>query len=55
VTTWPPLEAGNLTELAELMNVHWEHKKRRSGNMSNDQINQWYEIGRANGALGSVS
>jgi D-glycero-alpha-D-manno-heptose-7-phosphate kinase len=46
------LEAGNLTELAELMNVHWEHKKRRSDGMSNEQINNWYELGRQNGALG---
>ena len=46
------LEAGNLTELADLMNVHWEHKKRRSDGMSNEQINNWYELGRQNGALG---
>ena len=46
------LEAGNLTRFAELMNVHWEHKKQRSTNMSNDQINQWYELARHNGALG---
>ena len=46
------LEAGNLARFAELMNVHWEHKKQRSTNMSNDQINQWYELARHNGALG---
>ena len=46
------LEAGNLTQFAELMNVHWEHKKQRSANMSNDKINQWYELARRSGALG---
>ncbi|MGH7380689.1 MAG: galactokinase [Candidatus Methylomirabilales bacterium] len=46
------LEAGGLERFAELMNVHWEHKKERSAIMSNDQINQWYELARQNGALG---
>ena len=34
------------------MNVHWEHKKKRSGSMSNGRIDEWYELARANGALG---
>ena len=34
------------------MHEHWEHKKRRSGGMSNPQIDEWYELGRKNGALG---
>src|SRR5713101_356556 len=46
------LEAGALARFAELMNVHWEHKKRRSGNMSNDHIDHYYELARQNGALG---
>ena len=46
------LEAGALERFAELMNVHWEHKKRRSGNMSNDHIDRYYELARQNGALG---
>lgn len=46
------LEAGNLERLAELMNVHWEHKKQRSANMSNDHIDHWYQLARQNGALG---
>ena len=33
------------TSSAELMNVHWEHKKQRSGGMSNPQIDDWYELG----------
>ena len=29
------LEKGDLKKFGELMNVHWEHKKKRSGAMSN--------------------
>jgi D-glycero-alpha-D-manno-heptose-7-phosphate kinase len=46
------LEKGDLVRFAELMNVHWEHKKKRSGGMSNGDINRWYELARENGALG---
>lgn len=46
------LETGNLHEFAELMNVHWEHKKQRSSNMSNNHIDDWYTLARKNGALG---
>lgn len=46
------LESGNLHEFAELMNIHWQHKKKRSANMSNTQIDEWYQLARKNGALG---
>lgn len=46
------LESGNLHTFAELMNVHWEHKKKRSANMSNTHIDNWYELALKNGALG---
>ncbi len=46
------LETGDLRHFAELMNVHWEYKKQRSGTMSNDDINTWYDLAMANGALG---
>jgi D-glycero-alpha-D-manno-heptose-7-phosphate kinase len=46
------LESGNTGLFAELMHEHWEHKKRRSGGMSNSQIDEWYELGRRNGAVG---
>jgi D-glycero-alpha-D-manno-heptose-7-phosphate kinase len=46
------LERGNLQEFAELMNVHWDHKKRRSAHMSNQQIDEAYRVARDNGALG---
>ncbi len=46
------MERGDLVKFAELMNVHWEHKKKRSGNMSNNNIDDWYQLAMKNGALG---
>jgi len=46
------LESGDLRGFAELMRIHWERKKQRSGGMSNDDINKWYDLAMANGALG---
>ena len=46
------LEAGKLSEFGELMHEHWEYKKRRSGGMSNPQIDQWYQLALNNGAIG---
>ncbi len=46
------LLSGNLGKFADLMNVHWEHKKRRSPGMSNGEIDRLYELARRNGALG---
>ena len=34
------------------MNEHWQYKKRRSPMMSNVDIDRWYELAMANGALG---
>jgi D-glycero-alpha-D-manno-heptose-7-phosphate kinase len=46
------LESGNLTEFGNLMNVHWQHKKRRSNGMSNPRIDEWYDSALAGGAVG---
>ena len=46
------LEKGDLGQFAELMNIHWQHKRRRSGGMSNPQIDEWYEYALKNGGLG---
>jgi len=46
------LESGNTTLFGELMHEHWEHKKRRSGGMSNPKIDEWYELGMKSGAVG---
>ena len=40
------------SEFGEIMHEHWEHNKRRSVGMSNPQIDEWYELGRKNGAIG---
>jgi D-glycero-alpha-D-manno-heptose-7-phosphate kinase len=46
------LEANDVVKFGELMHEHWEHKKRRSGGMSNPKIDEWYELGMKNGAVG---
>jgi len=46
------LETGDLMEFGRLMDVHWQHKKKRSGSMSNPQINAWYDLAMASGAVG---
>src|SRR3954469_5792626 len=46
------LENGRLIEFGKLMHEHWEHKKQRSGGMSNPTINQWYDHAMSNGACG---
>src|SRR3974390_2738465 len=38
------IESGDLRKFAELMRMHWENKKKRSGGMSNDSINRYYEL-----------
>jgi D-glycero-alpha-D-manno-heptose-7-phosphate kinase len=46
------LESGDLRKFAELMHIHWEHKKARSKGMSNSTIDDYYQLARDNGALG---
>ena len=46
------LEAGDLDGFGKLMDEHWQHKERRSGGMSNPQIDEWYELAMASGATG---
>lgn len=46
------LETGDLVRFGELMHEHWEHKKRRSRNISNPQIDEWYSLATRNGAIG---
>jgi D-glycero-alpha-D-manno-heptose-7-phosphate kinase len=46
------LESGDTRQFGELLHEHWDHKRRRSKNMSNSQIDAWYELGRRNGAIG---
>lgn len=46
------LQDGDLGCFAELLSAQWEQKKRRSRGVSNGDIDRWYELGMANGALG---
>jgi len=46
------LEAGRPEKFGELMHAHWLHKRVRSEGMTNPCIDRWYEVARANGALG---
>jgi D-glycero-alpha-D-manno-heptose-7-phosphate kinase len=46
------LESGDLNKFAQLMNIHWQRKKERSGSMTSSQIDRWYEHALANGAVG---
>ncbi|CAB4196995.1 COG2605 Predicted kinase related to galactokinase and mevalonate kinase [uncultured Caudovirales phage] len=46
------LESGNLHRFGLLMREHWEHKKKRSGAMSNKDIDMWYDLAMKNGAIG---
>jgi D-glycero-alpha-D-manno-heptose-7-phosphate kinase len=46
------LEGNDLSLFGELLNEQWQHKKRRSAQISNAQIDEWYELALANGAVG---
>jgi len=46
------LEAGDMRCFGELMHVHWQHKRERSPNMTNSDIDRCYQFARDNGALG---
>ena len=46
------LLSGDLVEFGRLMDVHWKNKKKRSGAMSNPEIDAWYDLAMRNGAVG---
>lgn len=46
------LVEGNIRGFGELMNEHWRLKRNRSSEMSNSQIDSYYKIALANGAIG---
>ena len=46
------LESGDLDEFGRVMDVHWQHKKKRSDSMTNADIDRWYSVAMANGAIG---
>ena len=46
------LESGDVFGYAQSMHEHWLHKKQRSKGISNQHINDWYDLARENGAIG---
>ena len=46
------LENGQTLAFGELMHEHWQRKKERSTHMSNPLIDDWYNEGIRNGAVG---
>lgn len=46
------LSQGDTVKFAELMHLHWERKRARSKHISNEFIDEAYELAIANGAIG---
>ncbi len=46
------LQSGQLPRFGQLLDEHWQNKKRRSGAISDARIDDWYEKARSAGALG---
>lgn len=43
---------GNLYRFGELLDIHWQTKRRLSGGISSPRIDAWYDLARRNGAIG---
>jgi D-glycero-alpha-D-manno-heptose-7-phosphate kinase len=46
------LQAGDTRAFARLMDDHWKTKRARTAGISNDAIDDWYELAMHNGGLG---
>ena len=46
------IESGNTVRFGELMDIHWQNKKKRSPGITNPKIDEWYNIAMQNGAVG---
>ncbi len=46
------LQKGDLQRFGELLDAHWQVKKRTAGNMTSRTIDAWYDIARRHGATG---
>jgi D-glycero-alpha-D-manno-heptose-7-phosphate kinase len=46
------LHAGDTAGFGRLMHEHWLRKRERSEGMSNEDVDRWYDVATANGALG---
>jgi len=43
---------GELRQFADMMNEHWELKRKRTETMTNPKIDEWMDFAKRNGALG---
>jgi D-glycero-alpha-D-manno-heptose-7-phosphate kinase len=46
------ISRGNLRRFGELMDLHWQSKKRLNSRVSNPEIDAWYDLAKCNGAIG---
>jgi D-glycero-alpha-D-manno-heptose-7-phosphate kinase len=46
------IEAGKLRRFGELMDQHWQSKKRLAQGVTTRRIDDWYELAKKNGAIG---
>lgn len=46
------IKAGDVRRFGELMDVHWQTKKKLSGKISTNDVDRWYAMAREAGALG---
>jgi D-glycero-alpha-D-manno-heptose-7-phosphate kinase len=46
------LRRGDTAGFGRLMHEHWTRKRQRSEGMSNDDVDRWYDVAMASGALG---
>ncbi len=46
------LEEGKTTKFGKWLNVHWEAKRKAGDKMSSNKIDDYYELGLRNGAIG---
>lgn len=46
------LEDGDVEKFGHLLHEHWQHKRRRTAGITSDEVDGFYDIARANGALG---
>jgi D-glycero-alpha-D-manno-heptose-7-phosphate kinase len=46
------ISRGNLRRFGELLDEHWQSKKRLAEGISNPQIDAWYELAKRSGAIG---
>jgi D-glycero-alpha-D-manno-heptose-7-phosphate kinase len=46
------ISRGDLRRFGELLDIHWQSKKRLSRSITNPQIDAWYELAKYHGAIG---